>query len=271
MNIKRITALLLCLLLSLSLLASCSGEQNDPDENLGSSEEDEVNGPQTVAEHITAMQDTMEDKAYRITSTVAVSVKDQPAGEENKRVTVVTHQQGDDFALYLTATDTTPYAVYADGVLYAVEAQKKMTMTASDAKKLLSVGGFDEEWFSSFGFDSEWIGFSKGNPVINGKGTDSNNSAYVKIARSARVSFPTSEAFYVNAETLHGKLTMSAEDFRLMEQALSYDVEVYNGGDIALYHFDTTDAYEYGEDYAVSAPANAASYTAVTSTDELTA
>ena len=268
MNAKRFFALLLCLLLTLSLLVSCNKEKYDPNENLGDPE-GEDQGPQTVADHLSEMKKVMRDKTFRITSSITISLKDMP-DTANTRVTMVTHHQGNNFAVYPTATDTAPIAIYADGVLYAVEAQKKMTMSLSDAKKLFSVGGFDEDWFASFQFKDEWLGFAQGNPVINGKGTDSNGSAYVKVAQSALASFPTSDGTYVNEHTLQGKLTVSSEDFRLVKQGLSYDVEVYTSGATALYHFDTSDTYEYGDGYAVTAPAGASAYKTVTSTKDLT-
>ena len=253
MRTKRLITLLsliLCLLMIVPCFASCSDPENGGETN------QEGKSPETVEEYIALATEAFGKENYKMLET---TYRNGTVGDKT-----VSYNQGNSCAIFQSEEDEEPYIIITDNAIYNVYAKKKLPFSTADLEsglsELLGAIGVDEEWASSFKYKTvEKSTDANGNTVFTGNSLDESFSENPLIQ-----SLQSLGAAAVDFESAKTTLIFDSR-YRLIESRTTLSATIPIVGTMS---FETVTIYEYGEKFAVKAPADADAYTTVTNIND---
>ena len=265
MKLKQLTALILSLLLMTMCLFGCeSNEDPNGTPNAGgdatpapdastpdtSTPEASTPRPTTAEEYIAVAWEKLDDSTYKqMEKKVRTLYAEESSVDEETSYTIF---DGKNFKM----EDMGMTYLFYDGVYYVSLGESplgKYALTEDwQEDSLLAPSGEDQVDFTKIKFKTLGLETDeKGNTVIVGKGASEEAKAILEelFGGSAMIQL------LIDYESVELRVTVDGE-YRMLDQMVTMDATV--GGIPA--HWENTITYEYGAQYALSAPANPDAY-----------
>ena len=267
---KKLCSLLLCVAMLACVLTACgetpapttTNDNSPPSQTNPPSDQQSPKKPTTPEEYISTAWEKMLVSDYQETEVRNKTMIMNGAESKYPTETSVYIGTGE----YFRSEEDGFVYVFIDDVFYvsAPEAGIKNKYTVPESERdnpLLHPTGEETAWFQSVKFKSLTLGTDEnGNVTITGKGTGAEAQAVLETL------FGAMPGFAIDYDSLEWVLTVDSE-YRFVSEEVHLDFVVSGGaGSLSA---TTTCSYLYGEQYAVTAPTDADSYTEVNSFDQL--
>ena len=265
MKIKQLISLLLCAIIALLPLTACSeplpGTTTPPAQNTPDDNPTPEKKPTTALEYLTVSCEKMLTQSYletesKVKSMVMGNIESAQPAEVSSLICrgEFFHMEADGFI-----------STYVDGVFYVsapdLQLKNKYTVAETDLDNpMLNPTGENGAWFQSVKFNK--LSFkvnADGTVTVTGKGVSAEAQAILEET------FGQIPGFTFDYDSLEWNCTLDSE-YRFVNQTAFLSYSTVGGVSMTL---TSTLTYEYGDQYTVTAPADANAYNEVESFEAL--
>ena len=256
---KKFFAVLLCLALLITMTACKKPEEEPPlDES---------------SELIKTAVEKMSAQPYKEVEnkTMTYAVNGEIVGNAGSADTNVTWCDGSNFAGFLGESFDEAYIYYYNGSFYNVGNKEKCAVDFGTVDAYFASMGYDDVWFESFKFKEKTITENAdGTTTLQGKKADVSAKEFISSVIGS--SLPSGLGITIDYDTMEVTFVFDSQG-RIIKHTWQYRVafDLMGGSSAFSSTVETVHeiAYTYGEQYKVVLPADAGSYTAVDSFDDM--